>query len=62
MYLRPAFKAVFAQAQRGKVLEDYAFFNGRYLMGLEGIHFFASSAVSCPQCCVKNAGTDEERY
>ena len=29
--LRPAFKAVFAQAQRGKVLEEYVFFNGHYL-------------------------------
>jgi len=60
--LRPAFKAVFAQAQRGKVLEDYVFFDGRYLMALDGTHFFASSAVSCPHCCVKKAGTDEEHY
>jgi hypothetical protein len=62
VYLRPAFKAVFAQAQRGKVLEDYVFFNGRYLMALDGTHFFASSAVSCPHCCIKHAGTDEEGY
>ena len=62
VYLRPAFKAVFAQAQRGKVLEDYVFLNGRYLMALDGTHFFASSAVSCPHCCVKKAGTEEERY
>jgi hypothetical protein len=60
--LRPAFKAVFAQAQRGKVLEDYVFFNGRYLMALDGTHFFASSAVSCPHCCLQQAGTEEERY
>ena len=60
--LRPAFKAVFAQAQRGKVLEDYVFFNRRYLLALDGTHFFASSAVSCPHCCVKKAGTDEENY
>ena len=62
VYLRPAFKAVFAQAQRGKVLEDYVFFEGRYLMALDGTHFFASSAVSCPHCCVQKAGTEEERY
>jgi len=62
LYLRPAFKAVFAQAQRGKVLEDYVFFNGRYLMALDGTHFFASSSVSCPHCCVKHAGTDQEGY
>jgi hypothetical protein len=62
VYLRPAFKAVFAHAQRGKVLEDYVFLNGRYLLALDGTHYFASSAVSCPQCCVKKEGTDEERY
>ena len=61
-YLRPAFKAVFAQAQRGKVLEEYVFFNGRYLLALDGTHFFASSAVSCPHCGVQKAGTEEERY
>jgi len=62
LYLRPAFKAVFAQAQRGKVLEEYVFFNGRYLMALDGTHFFASSSVSCPHCCIKHAGTDQEGY
>ena len=43
--LRPAFKAVFAQAQRGKVLEDYVFFDGYYLLALDGTGFFASSSV-----------------
>jgi hypothetical protein len=62
VHLRPAFKAVFAHAQRGKVLEDYVFFAGRYLMALDGTHFFASAAVSCPHCCIKNAGTEDERY
>jgi hypothetical protein len=60
--LRPAFSAVFAQAQRGKVLEDYVFFDGYYLLALDGTGFFASTSVSCPHCCVKKAGTDEERY
>jgi len=61
-WLRPAFKAVFAQAQRSKVLEDYVFFDGHYLLALDGTGFFASSSVSCPHCCVKKAGTDKERY
>ena len=61
-YLRPAFKAVFAQVQRGKVLEDYVFFDGYYLLALDGTGFFASSSVSCPQCCVKTTRKDEERY
>ena len=61
VYLRPAFKAVFAHAQRGKVLEDYVFINDRYLLALDGTHHFASSAVSCSQCRVKHEGTDEEK-
>jgi hypothetical protein len=60
--LRPTFKAVFAQAQRGKVLEDYVFFDGHYLLALDGTGFFASSSVSCPHCCVKTSRTAGERY
>lgn len=60
--LRPAFNAVLAQAQRGKVLEDYVFFDGHYLLALDGTGFFASSCVSCPHCCVKTSRTGEERY
>jgi hypothetical protein len=60
--LRPAFKAVLAQAQRGKVLEDYVFFEGHYLLALDGTGFFASSKVSCPHCCLKTSRTGEERY
>ena len=60
--LRPAFKAVLAQAQRGKVLEDYVFFDGHYLLALDGTGFFASSSVSCPHCCVKTSRMGDERY
>ena len=61
-FLRPAFKAVFAQAQRGKVLEDYVFFDGHYLLALDGTGFFASASVSCSHCCIKKVGTDKARY
>ena len=60
--IRPAFKAVFAQAQRGKVLEDYVFFDGYYLCALDGTGFFASSSISCPHCCVKTGRDQTERY
>ena len=60
--LRPAFKAVFAQAQRGKVLEDYVFFEGHYLLALDGTGFFASSQVSCPHCCIKTSSKGQVRY
>jgi len=61
--LRPAFKAVFAQAQRGKILEDYVFFDGHYLLALDGTGFFASTSISCRHCCVKTRRKpDEEGY
>src|SRR5215813_1634608 len=38
--LRPLFKDIFRQLQRGKVLEDYAFLDGHYLVALDGVEFF----------------------
>lgn len=51
--LRKTFKAIFAQVQRGKVLEDYAYLDGHYLMPMDMTGFFSSSKVQCENCCVK---------
>ena len=52
-FLRPAFKAVFALAQRGKVLEQYEFLDGYYLFSTDGTGHFSSHKVHCSNCCVK---------
>lgn len=52
--VRKVFNKVFAQLQRGKVLESYQYLNGAYLMPLDGTGFFASNKVHCEQCCKKN--------
>src|ERR1700738_929826 len=52
--LRPAFKALFRQIQRGKVLEDYVFMNGRYLVPLDGTGVFSSHKIHCSNCCEKH--------
>lgn len=52
-YVRPAFKKIFSQLQRGKCLEAFEFFEGHYLLSLDGTGEFSSSEVCCPQCCRK---------
>ena len=51
--LRPAFKKVFAAAQRGKVLESFQFINGHYLLSLDGTGQLSSGKVACKHCCKK---------
>jgi hypothetical protein len=48
--LRPAFRDVFRQLQRGKVLEDFVFLNGCYLLALDGVEYHCSEKVHCPNC------------
>jgi hypothetical protein len=52
--LRPAFKAVFRELQRGKILEDYVFMNGRYLSSIDATGVYSSSTVHCNNCCEKH--------
>ena len=48
--LRPAFQDIFRQLQRGKVLEQYVFLEGCYLVALDGVEYFRSSKVHCEHC------------
>jgi hypothetical protein len=48
--LRPMFNDILRQVQRGKVLEDYAFYRGAYLLALDGTGYFSSNKIHCP-CC-----------
>jgi hypothetical protein len=51
--LRPAFKEVFRQVQRGKILEDYVFLEGCYLVALDGVEYFTSQKVHCDHCMTR---------
>jgi hypothetical protein len=51
--IKGAFPALFAIAQRGKVLEKYGYLDGKYLMPLDGTGLFSSHEVRCENCCVK---------
>jgi len=49
-FVRPLFQDVFRQLQRGKVLEDYVFLQGCYLVALDGVEYFCSQKVHCDHC------------
>ena len=50
--LRPVFKSVFRQLQRGKALEAMVFLDGHYLLALDGTGYFSSTDDSL---CVVSA-------
>ena len=51
--LRPLFKSVFGQLQRGKALEPMAFLDDHYLLALDGTEYFSSQAIHCASCLHK---------
>ena len=48
--LRPVFKSVFRQLQRGKALEPMTFLDGHYLVALDGTESFSSKTIHCAAC------------
>jgi hypothetical protein len=60
--IRPAFKAMFRKLQRGKVLEDYVFMNGRYLLPLDGTGVFSSHQLHCKNCCERHHSNGSITY
>ena len=48
--LRPLFKDVFRQLQRGKALEPFVFYEGCYLLSLDGTGYFSSRKIHCASC------------
>jgi len=52
-HLRPSFGNVFRQLQRGKALEAFEFYDGCYLLSLDGTGYFSSQKIHCPFCQVK---------
>ena len=51
--LRPLFDDVFRQLQRGKALEPFVFYQGCYLLSLDGTGYFSSSSIHCDSCLEK---------
>ena len=61
--IRPLYKDIFRQLQRGKVMEKMVFMEGCYLLTLDGTEYFTSKEVHCPSCLEKKSSqTGEIRY
>ena len=60
--LRPVFKQLFAKLQRGKCLESFEYFEGHYLLSIDGTGEFSSSKVSCKHCCKKEHRSGQVTY
>jgi hypothetical protein len=52
-WLRPVFKSVFRQLQRGKALEAMVFLDGHSLLALDGTGYFSSTTMHCASCLQK---------
>lgn len=51
--LRAPFKANFARLQRAGIIKSFQYFNGFYLLSIDGTGVFSSHKVHCQNCCVK---------
>ena len=61
--LRALFVDVLRQLQRGKALEPFVFYQGCYLLSLDGTGYFSSQSVHCDSCLEKvNKKTGEVTY
>jgi hypothetical protein len=60
--LRPAFTNVFRQLQRGKALEPFVFFQGQYLLALDGTSYFSSEKIHCSSCLEKKSRNGKVAY
>lgn len=60
--LRPVYKEVFRDAQRGKALEPYRIMGKYYLLSLDGTGYFSSNKIHCANCLVKKLRNGERLY
>ncbi|UTW41401.1 transposase [bacterium SCSIO 12844] len=62
LQLRQSFNALLSNLQRGKVLEQYCFYNDYYLISSDGTGMFSSHEVHCDNCCVKHHRNGTKTY
>ncbi len=60
--LRPLYKDLLRQAQRGKVLQEYRLLGGHYLVSVDGSGYFASKKIHCAHCLEKKLRNGETLY
>jgi hypothetical protein len=60
--LRPCFTDVFRALQRGKALETLVFYQGCYLLSLDGSGYFSSEKIHCASCLEKHHANGKVTY
>lgn len=60
--VRPLFKDIFREVQRGKVLEDYVYLEGCYLIALDGVEHFNSEKIHCDHCMTRKHQNGKVSY
>jgi hypothetical protein len=60
--LRPCFTDVFREVQRGKALEPFVFYQGCYLLSLDGSGYFSSEKIHCASCLEKHHKNGKVTY
>jgi Transposase DDE domain len=60
--LRRPFKQIFSHLQRGKALESYRYFDGHYIVSVDGTGQYSSKKVHCKNCCEKKHRSGEVSY
>lgn len=51
--LQSVFDGLLYDLQRGKVLEDFVYLDGRYIAAVDGTGYFASDTIHCKNCCTQ---------
>jgi hypothetical protein len=60
--IRPIFDDIFRELQRGKALEPFQFYDGSYLLSIDGTGYFSSSKIYCPSCLEKHHRNGKVTY
>jgi hypothetical protein len=60
--LRPLFNDIYRQLQRGKALEPMVYFEGCYLLSIDGTGSFSSEKLSSASCMVKKSRSGKTTY
>ncbi len=60
--LRPVYKDIFRELQRGKALENFLFLDKFYIFALDGTGYYSSEKVHCKKCLVKKHKSGKVTY
>jgi hypothetical protein len=60
--IMPLLDDFFRPLQRGKHLEQYRVWDGRYIITLDGSQYFTSEKIFCPGCLIKEGKKGQLRY